>query len=106
MYDYNYNVYPPNQITGYAIAYLFVKYDRLSFYCKFEQIKIDWLIEKPLAQQCWQPIVTSQTVKISSHKEQKTYILATPHRHNVTVINKRTTVVVKNTNIIDQVNMI
>jgi len=56
-------------------AYLFVKYDRLP--------------KKPLAQQCWQPIVTAQTVKISSHKEQKTYILATPHRHSITVINTK-----------------
>jgi len=47
----------------------------------------DRLPKKPLAQQCWQPIVTAQTVNISSHKEQKTYILATPHRHNITVIN-------------------
>jgi len=38
-------------------AYLFVKYDRLP--------------KKPLAQQSWQPIVIVQTVKISSHKEQK-----------------------------------
>jgi len=37
----------------------------------------------------WQPIVTAQTVKISSHKEQKTYILATPHRHNITIINTK-----------------
>ena len=56
-------------------AYLFVKYD--------------WLPKKPSAQQCWQPIVTAQTVKISSHKEQKTYILATPHRHNITVIDAK-----------------
>jgi len=49
----------------------------------------DRLPKKPLAQQCWQPIVTAQTVKISSHKEQKTYILATPHRHNITVINAK-----------------
>jgi len=49
----------------------------------------DRLPKKPLAQQCWQPIVTAQTVQISSHKEQKTYILATPHRHNITVINAK-----------------
>jgi len=35
----------------------------------------------------WLNNVTAQTVNISSHKEQKTYILATPHRHNITVIN-------------------
>jgi len=91
MYDYNYKVYPQIKLLA---TQLHIYLSNMTGY------------QKPLAQQCWQPIVTSQTVKISSHKEQKTYILATPHRHNVTVINKRTTVVVKNTNIIDQVNMI
>ena len=48
----------------------------------------DRLPKKPLAQQCRQPIVTAQTVN-NAHKEQKTYILATPHRHNITVINAK-----------------
>jgi len=52
-------------------------------------VKYDKLPKNPLTQQCWQPIVTAQTVKISSHKEQKTYSLATPHRHNITVINTK-----------------
>ena len=32
---------------------------------------------------------STNSKKISSHKEQKTYILATPHRHNITVINAK-----------------
>ena len=43
--------------------------------------------KKPLAQQCWQPIV-STTVKKSAHTQKK-YILATPHNHNITLINTK-----------------
>jgi len=49
--------------------------------------KNDRLPKKPLAQQCWQPIV-STTVKKSAHTQKK-YILATPHNHNITLINTK-----------------